>query len=120
MTPLDYLTYFFCGLLGILFMVLIKLKALKTRTEVANEKFNVITYFKDDYITLLLSLVTVLIALVTVKAAVHYKPGLSDWLYAIFVGVGYMGTSILTAFFSRAEERINKVIDTKTDIADGK
>lgn len=120
MAPLDYLTYFFCGILGILIMILVKLRSLKERNKVANETFSVISYFKDDYITLLLALVSLLVLLIGVPHLLAYKPDWADWFWLIFVLWGYTGTSILLAFFSRAEAKINKVIDIKTDIADNK
>ncbi len=120
MTPLDYLTYFFCGLLGISIMVLVKLRALKERSKIANTEFSVISYFKDDLITLLLALVSLLVLLIGGKYIAKYKPDWSDWLWLLFVLWGYAGTSILLAFFSKAEAKINRVIDIKTDIADGK
>lgn len=116
---ISYITWFLCGILGLAFNVLVKLKALKARSQVANVKFSALSYFQDDYITLLLSVVAIIISLFCVRSAVIYKPELESYLNAIFIAIGYMGTSLITAFLSKAEDRINTIIDKKTDIADG-
>lgn len=121
MTLETYAWCFSAGLLGILFHIFaIKIPAVKSRTKVANEKFNVGQYLQDDLAGIITSVLSVLILLVVLDELVAFKPVVLPYLKAGFVFVGYTGSSILVALLGKAQSKINQVVDIKTDKADGK
>jgi len=124
MTDLKLELYAWCfvaGLLGILFhIVAIKIPSMKKRAKVANEPFDFRVYLKDDAAAIAASVVTVLILLVTLDEVLNFKPAIQPYLKASFIFVGYTGSSILIAILGTAQAKIDKVVDTKTDIADKK
>jgi len=124
MTDLKLELYAWCflaGVLGIAFhLVAIKIPAMKKRAKVANEPFDFRKYLKDDIAAILTSVLTVLIALIVLDEALSIKPAIQPYLKAAFVFVGYTGSSILIALLGTAQNKIDKIVDTKTDIADKK
>lgn len=121
MTLQLYATCFVIGLLGIAFHVfVIKLPSVKERSRVANKSFSVKEYFKDDWIALASSLVTLCALILAMDEILRYKPAIIDYVKALFFFVGYTGSSILQAALSQADKKINSLVDRKTDVADGK
>lgn len=106
------------GFLGIAVQVILKLIALRNRSAAANTPFRVADYFTDDWLTLLLSIVTVVIGVYVLDELIAYKPEVASYVKFFFIAVGYMGSSILHMILSVTEKKILKVIDVKTDIAD--
>jgi len=116
-----YLDLFIGGLLGQLFHVLvIKLPALKKRATDANTTFNPAQYFKDDWLALTASLVTILICIFLFDEITGAYPSIVKYAKFFFIFVGYTGSSVLLGALSRADKKIQKVVDTKTNIADHK
>lgn len=117
-------TYIWCcvaGLLGILFHIFaIKIPAVKTRAKAANMGFSYGDYFADDLAGILSSVLTVIIVLVVLDELVAFKPEVLPFLKAGFVLIGFVGSSILIAILGKAQQKINAVVDVKTDIVDGK
>ena len=124
MTDLKLTLYAWCfvaGLLGIIFhIVAIKIPSMKKRAKVANEPFDFRTYLKDDATAIAASVVTVLIVLVALDEVLNFKPSIQPYLKASFVFIGYTGSSILIAALGTAQSKIDKIVDRKTDKADGK
>lgn len=124
MENLKLETYGWCliaGLLGILFhLFAIKIPSMKKRAKVANEKFDLRSYLQDDLAAIISSFLTVLITLVILDEAVKLKPAIQPYLKFGFVFVGYTGSSILVSVLGTAQKKIDKVVNEKTDIADGK
>lgn len=124
MNDLKLENYAWCliaGLLGILFhLFAIKIPSMKTKAKVANEKFDLACYLKDDLAAIISSLLTVLITLVILDEVVKVRPAIQPYLKFGFVFVGYTGSSILIAVLGTAQKKIDKIVDTKTDKADGK
>lgn len=121
MTFNTYLLCFLAGVLGILFHIFaIKLPAVKERARVANMPFSYSAYFQDDLAAVLASLLTVVILLVVLDELVAFKPSVLPYLKFAFVFVGFTGSSILIAVLGKAQDKINQVVDVKTDVADGK
>jgi len=116
-----YLDCLIGGLIGILCHVfLLKLPALKKRAEKANTSFSVTAYFKNDWLTLAGSLITVVVVIFVLDELLAFKPGVAKWLKFFFIFIGYTGSSILQGIFSKTENRIQAIVDKKTDVADGK
>jgi hypothetical protein len=116
-----YIQCFLAGTLGaLLHLFAIKVPAMKERAKVANEKFDLSDYLKDDLAAILSNLLTVLILLLVLDEVVKFKPVVEPYLKAGFVFVGFTGSSILISILGRAQKKLNSVVDEKTDIADGK
>lgn len=109
-----------CGFLGILFHILLKIKALKRRSKAANIKFSYAEFISDECITIAISAVSVVIFIIILPELINYREWVQDWVRFMFVSVGFMGSSILQSFFSKTEKNLLDVIDKKTDIADDK
>jgi hypothetical protein len=109
------------GMLGLLFHVfVIKLPALKKRSAVANIHFSFGNYLQDDWIALSASVIALIIALMGIDELIKYKPIVGEFVKWLFVFVGYTGSSTLQALLSKTDTAINKIVDRKTDVADGK
>jgi hypothetical protein len=116
-----YLTCFIAGMLGIFaHVIFVKLPALKAASKAGNVKFSVLGYFLDDWLTLAGSLLTVVILIYILDEVVTWQPIVAKWVKWCFIFVGYTGDSIIQQAFGKTADCINKVIDQKTDIADGK
>lgn len=121
MTTLAFLQSFGAGVLGILFHIfVIKLPSLKKRSQAANLSFTFKEYIQEDWLALAASFIALFIALMVIDEVVKYKPIIADFLKWIFVFIGYTGSSTLVALLSKTDTVINKVVDIKTDVADGK
>jgi hypothetical protein len=120
MTTLQYFSCAGAGVLGIMFHIfVVKLPALKKRSAAANIQFSIKGYFQDDWIALGSSVIALFTVLFVIDEVVKYKPIVADFIKWLFVFVGYTGSSTLQALLSRTDTTINKVVDVKTNIADG-
>lgn len=114
--------YIYCGLLallGLLFAVLLQLKAQSDKAKLANlivPTFR--TYIHNEWITLSLSLVTIIIGLFLIPIIVGLKPQYVPYIRPAFLPVGYAGTDILLKLFGVVNKRLNAAIDEKTTTAD--
>jgi hypothetical protein len=115
-------TYFWCsllGLLGIAFQTLIKIDTFQKQSRLANKAFSPIDYFKNDWITVSLNILTLIVALIIVDEITTFKPDVIPFIKWFFFFIGYTGSSLLNRILSKTQSGIDKVIDVKTDIADG-
>lgn len=118
MTIMIFLQCFIAGLLGIAFHTLMKIKGLRGRAIAANQSFSFGAYFQKDWFSILISVVSVAIAIYILDELIHFKPGIKDWTKAFFVAIGFMGDSLLQSLLSKSEKQILNIIDKKTNIAD--
>lgn len=120
---MDTRLYLWCsvlGLLGIAFQTLIKISTLQKQSKIANHEFKVSDYFYNDWTTVALNLITLAVAIIAVDEIVKYRPQVLPFIKWFFFFIGYTGSSLLNYFLSKTQSGINKIIDVKTDIADGK
>lgn len=109
------------GLLGVAFHILaIKAPAVKKRTESANLPFKLIDYLKDDILAISASVITVVIAVFLLDEIIGYNPSFIRYVKFGFVFVGYTGSSLLISILGKFDKSVSAVVDTKTNIADGK
>ena len=108
-----------CGLLGILFVVLSKMSALKKDFEVANQTFVTSKFFEKELVAILTSVVTVIIFAFVLPEVLNFKPILSNWVRGLFVVSGAVGSWAFSLFLGGTKKYIRKVVDLKTNIADG-
>lgn len=103
------------GLLGILVQILLKVRALRRRT--ANLVINVslTQYIKDEWDNIMLSVVALVIAGILYDQAVKsLNPAIAQMVMnysrILFITVGYMGASFLSALLGRTEKLVNDEI----------
>ena len=112
---------FIAGLLGLLFHVfVIKLPAVKKRSEAANLPFTLSAYLKADWLALSSSVLTIVIGVFILDEITQYRPSILEWVKFFFIFIGYTGSSILQAALGRFDKATREVVDIKTNIADGK
>jgi hypothetical protein len=110
-----------CGVLGVIAQSLILLRGLLRDAQIANIDFN----WKKDYVrkdspSILLAFVSVLIWFLIFGEVAHKYPNLEGFRRVSFVLMGGVGSWLVQAVFGTAKDRIRKIMDRKTDIADGK
>ncbi|SRR5260221_7680687 len=121
---MNFNFYFLCflsGLIGIFFNIFaVKIPAVKKAAKVGNAPFSYTAYFQDELAALLASFLTVIAFLILLDEVVAYQPAILPYLKVAFFFVGFTGASIVIALLGKAQDKINAIVDVKTDIADGK
>lgn len=112
--------YLLAGLLGILFQVLAKMSALKKDFEVANQVFVPAKFFEKDWIGISSSVVSVLILAIVLPDILKVRPDLINLVRILFVMTGAIGSWAFSLILGGTKKYIRKVVDEKTNIADGK
>ena len=108
------------GLLGVVFHSLLKLKSLSDYSRTANLTFNWWNdYVVKDLFSILLSLCSVGVWLLLFKEIAAKYKGLEAFSLTSFFVMGALGSYLLQTLLSRAKKKITKVVDEKTNIADG-
>ena len=118
MTPLMYLEIFVIGLLGAILHSLFKIKSIQDKARLANVAFKPIDYWKEDWVSHLTSLCTILMCMFFVTDVIAVKPDAVPYVRASFGFIGYVGNDIASRVFGAVNTRVNKVIDEKTTKAD--
>jgi len=108
------------GFLGLLFSVVYKFLRISQRAQTANEKKSFKQYLSEDWASIALSFITLFICLVIIPDAINYYPKINLFLGVVFVLAGFGGANTMAAILSRADKKVMKIIDQKTDVADGK
>lgn len=115
------LIYIVCGLAGVVFHSLLKLNSLLTDARKANMDFN---WYKDyvykDFVSISMALLSVGIWYLVFHEIADKYHGIQDFARVSYVTMGALGSYVIQLFMSRAKKQIRKVIDEKTNIADGK
>lgn len=113
------LIYLYAGVLGILLHILaVKIPSIKAKSKVANLQFKLKDYLNDDWPAMLASLVSVGIMIVGLNELLQLRPELTRYVRWLFIFVGFTGSSIIQAGLSVANQKIMKIIDYKTNVAD--
>lgn len=120
MNPKLYFICFGVALIGLAFQTALKMKSERDKAKVANVKFSVRGYISEEWLSYTISILAILMVLVCLDSGLKWKPVIVDFVKPIFAFVGYTGGDIVSRIFGVYSKRINKIIDTKTDIADGK
>lgn len=117
-----YLSALIAGLLGILISIIVKGNSLKAKAKAGNATFTWLGYVKDDFGAILLSFVVLItcVYLLGDKGIQNYEDYYANWSRAVFVFVGYAGSDAAIRILGRTSNKINNVIDVKTNIADSK
>jgi len=119
MTTQLYINCFIGGLIGMLFYLFaIKLPAIKKRAIAANLPFNIKNYFKEDYLSVGASLITILALVWALDEIIGYNPSFMRYIKFFFVFVGYTGQSLLISILGNFDVKVRDIVDKKTNIAD--
>lgn len=119
MTTLTYLLCFLAAFLGMVFHVTaVKIPGVKKSANVANMKFSYSAFFEDELAALLANLCVIFIWLLVLGEAVAYKPFILPYIIGISVLIGFSGSSLLLALLGKAQNKINDIVNVKTDISD--
>lgn len=108
------------GALGILLHQIVKINGLRKRAKAGNEPFSIAKYLADDWLSIALSILSVLIFVWLLPEVTRYWAALANWIRFTYICVGYFGSSLILHIISKTEDKILSTIDRKTDIADGK
>lgn len=101
-------------------LFLIKIPAIKEKSRVANKSFAWKDWWACDWNVVIGTQVVGALVIFGLDEIVNWKPEVLDYVKWFFAGVGAFGSTIAMAKMSQFDKSINKVIDIKTDIADGK
>lgn len=113
---------FIAGLLGIIIHILVKIKSLQVKAKAGNAPFSLREYFSNDLVAIILSNVVVIASVFALgdQGVQNYDHWYANWPRLIFIAIGYSANDLATRFFGATSAKINKIIDIKTNIADGK
>jgi hypothetical protein len=118
MTINLYLICFAVAMVGMALHTTLKLKSLQDKARQANVEFKVWQYFKNDWLSISASVLTVVMFLFFVDNILTWKPAVADYLKIGFGFIGYTGSDIASRIFGVVNKKINLAIDHKTTVAD--
>lgn len=119
MSEIQYMQCLLGGILGILAHIFIlKIPSLKQVSKAGNLRFSISEYFKDDWPSIIASLLAVLIMMFMMDEIIADSPCIAEKIKWFFITIGYTGSSIIQNWLGNSAKRINQVIDIKTNIAD--
>ena len=109
----------FAGIGGVLFHCLVKLRSLQMDYANANLEFNwKKDYIKKDFVSILLSFLSVGIWYLIFGEWVSHYPLLQGFIVTSFVVMGAIGSYIIQLILSQAKKKVRGVVNEKTNIAD--
>jgi len=118
---LNHITLILAGIAGVLFHCLVKLNSLRNDAIVGNIPFDwKKDYLRKDIVAIMISFCSVGIWFLIYREAAAKYTALDGWKVTSFVCAGGLGSYILQLAFGQAKKRIRKIVNEKTDIADGK
>lgn len=118
MTYQLYLQLFAVAIIGMALHTVLKMKSLHDKAKKANVEFKLSQYFKDDWLSITASVLTIILFLFFIDSILKWRPGVADYLTILFGFLGYTGSDIASRLFSVVNKKINSAIDYKTTIAD--
>lgn len=113
-----YVQCFVLGVLGAFLHALIKIKSIQTKARKANIAFSAGDYLREDWVSHLTSLTTIVVCLFLIADVLHVKPEILYYLKFAFLFTGYAGNDIASRILGAVNKRVNDVIDKKTSVAD--
>jgi hypothetical protein len=118
MTFQLYLICFAVALVGMALHTALKMKGLQDKARLANVEFKVRSYFSQDWLSLVASVLTIILFLLFVDNILNWKPAIIDYIKIGFGFLGYTGSDIASRIFGVVNRKINVAIDHKTTVAD--
>lgn len=118
MTFKLYLVCFVVALVGMALHTALKMKGLQDKARLANVEFKAGSYFKQDWLSLTASFLTIILFLLFIDNILKWKPAVIDFVKIAMAFVGYTGSDIASRIFGVVNKKINIAIDHKTTVAD--
>jgi hypothetical protein len=106
------------GFLGLVFVTLAKMSAVKKDFEAAGHPFVIKRFFNDEFIGITMGAVFILIMAITITEWVAISPKLSEFVTCLFAMGGAIGSWAFQLFLGKSKKYIRTVIDIKTNIVD--
>jgi hypothetical protein len=107
------------GVIGMILQMLMKARSIQSKAKLSNVQFKFWSYFVDDWLSHLISLIAVALYVLLARRRIVDAPvNMYELILALSATVGYAGADIVSRFFSFTNRRINAAIDHKTSIAD--
>lgn len=112
----ENLIVIICGISGVLFQCLLKLRSLLKDAQAANVNFNAWKdYWKHDAVSIILAFIPVVIwYMVFAEVSAKYE-ALVNLKRVSFVLIGGVGSYALQLIFGTAKDKIRSIIDKKTN-----
>lgn len=104
--------------IGALLQAAIYLKNVQDKARIANVEFDASQYLKKDWLSITISMLTIIMFLMLIGEAINIKPELVNYLRVGFAFIGYFSQDIASRIFGAMNKKVNEVIDRKTTIAD--
>lgn len=121
MTALNYIQCILMGLLGIAaHLLLFKIPAERKRAKAANVKFDFLVYMSNDIYAIMGAFVTLTMCIIGIDEIIGYKPSVLGFVKWFFGFVGYTGSSVMVSLFGKFGDKVQGIVNVKTDIADEK
>jgi hypothetical protein len=118
MTFQLYLVCFAVALVGMALHTALKMKGLQDKARLANVEFKPSSYFKQDWLSLTASFLTIILFLLFIDNILKWKPAVIDFVKIGMAFVGYTGSDLASRIFGVVNKKINLAIDHKTTMAD--
>lgn len=107
------------GLIGLAIHVLLRLQKMKQLALKSNVTFSVNEYFKQESLSLIISLLVLIVSVMGIDELINWQPYILKFVKWFFLVIGFAGDNIVFAFLSKTEKWLLEKIDRKTNIADG-
>lgn len=108
------------ALLGVLFhLFVVKLPSARRKSKAANIPFSPAAYIKEEWDIIVGNLICVSMLIIGIDELAKWKPSIINAVKWLFFFVGISGSSVFMYAFSRVDKTFKKIIDIKTNVADG-
>lgn len=115
----ENLIVILCGVAGVFFQSMLKIRSLLKDAQVANINWSwKKDYLYKDYPSIILALVSVLIWYYIFGEVAKKYTSIVDFKRISFVLMGGVGSYLIQMAFGTAKDKIRKVVDKKTDELD--
>lgn len=118
MTSQLYITCFVVAMLGMALQTALRIKGLQDKARSANIEFRISYYFKQDWLSITASLLTIAMCMFFVTDILNWRPDIINYIKIGFAFVGYTGSDIASRIFGVITKRINNIIDIKSGVSD--
>jgi len=110
-----YLKCFAVALIGWAIQTALKMKAIQGKAKLTGAKFKPSDYFIEDWLSIAISWLTIIMFLFFMDNALKWKPLIVDYIDVLFAFVGYTSSDAASRIFSVVNKRINSTLgeDTK-------
>jgi hypothetical protein len=113
-----YVVCFVIAFIGMALQTAMAMQNLQTKARLANIEFKPSNYFREDWLTIVISVLTIFMFMFLINDILTIKPEVKGYLKFAFAFIGYFSNDIASRLFSAANKRVNAAIDYKTTIAD--